>query len=109
VNVAAYVARSRAAQGLGPRVTDPIVLTRIAQLLTEPNDAGSDARSSPGGPRSVQPLKAPEGHEAAAVHGGAERSRQADPKEATHRARHPRDGSVLRWADGQVKVAGAGL
>lgn len=71
MNVAAYVARSRAAQGLEPRVTDPIVLTRIAQLLTEPhNAAGSDVRSSTGGQPSVQPLKHPEGHEAVAVHGG---------------------------------------
>jgi hypothetical protein len=56
MNVAAYVARSRAAQGLGPRITDPLVLNRIAQLLAEPQDAAlNGAQTSTSGQRPIQP------------------------------------------------------
>jgi hypothetical protein len=68
MNVAAYVARSRAAQGLGPRITDPVVLNRIALLLAaEPHDAVQHrARTSTSGQLHSQPPEMPEGREAAA-------------------------------------------
>jgi hypothetical protein len=70
MNVAIYVARSRAAQGLGPRITDPLVLNRIAQLLAERHDAApNDARTSTVGQRHIQPPAMAEGHEAAAARG----------------------------------------
>jgi hypothetical protein len=36
VDVAGYVARSSAAQGLGPTVTDPATLHRVAAILAAP-------------------------------------------------------------------------
>jgi hypothetical protein len=70
VNVAAYVARSRAAQGLGPRITDPLVLNRIAQLLAEPQEAAPNrARRSTEGQRHIKPPGMQGGHEPAAARG----------------------------------------
>jgi hypothetical protein len=68
MNVAAYVARSRAAQGLGPRITDPVVLNRIALLLAaEPHDAVQHrARASTSGQLHIQPPGRQEVREAAA-------------------------------------------
>jgi hypothetical protein len=67
MNVAAYVARCRAAQGLGPRITDPLVLNRIAQLLAEPHQetAPNGAQTSTSGQRHIQPPGMPQAHEAA--------------------------------------------
>ena len=68
MNVAAYVARSRAAQGLGPRITDPVVLNRIALLLAaEPHDAVQPgARVSTSAQVHIPPPGLQEGRNAAA-------------------------------------------
>lgn len=43
--LAEFVARSRAAQGLPPRVTDPTILRRIAALLAPPGPPPKRSRS----------------------------------------------------------------
>jgi hypothetical protein len=70
MNMPAYVARSRAAQGLGPRITDPIVLNRIAQLLAEPRGAAlNGAQRATSGRRHIEVPGMQESHETAVDHG----------------------------------------
>jgi hypothetical protein len=53
MNIAEYVARSRSEQGLEPRITDPIVLSRIALLLTTARHAQrSEDAARPGSTRA---------------------------------------------------------
>ncbi len=42
----AYVARSRAAQGLPPTITDPGVLSRIAEILRGHNGSDQKVKNS---------------------------------------------------------------
>jgi hypothetical protein len=70
MNVAAYVARSRAAQGLGARISDPVVLNRIALLLAEAHDAVQQgARASTSGQLHLPQPGMRKGREAADVRG----------------------------------------
>jgi hypothetical protein len=70
MNVAAYVARSRAAQGLGARISDPVVLNRIALLLAEAHHAVQQgARASSSGQLHLPQPGMRKGREAADVRG----------------------------------------
>ena len=52
MDVAAFVAESRAAQGLPPRVNDPKVLRHVARLLTVPDNENGPGSGRPG-PSSI--------------------------------------------------------